>query len=100
MTYLIIVFILQFCIIYIPLLILGKRKKLTDKKITVWSTIMTTIFVEYILDIILSTLLFLIDEYQLQLIDYILLIALVLLCIGDIGCVVFLNKILRNKYLK
>lgn len=100
LAYIIVTLILQFGIIYIPLLILGKRKKLTDKKITVWSTIGTTIFVEYLLNLIVATLLYLIEGYQLQLIDYVLLIALVFICAGDIGLVIFLNKKLRGKFLK
>ena len=90
----VIYFIFQIVIIYLPLTI---KKKVSRDNVLVWSTIWATVFTSECLSIILTIIALLSEGYQLEVIDYILSIMIILLMIANVPLIKFLNNKLIEK---
>ena len=90
----VIYFIFQIVIIYLPLTI---KKKVSRDNVLVWSTIWATVFTSECLSIILTIIALLAEGYQLEVIDYILSIMIILLMIANVPLIKFLNNKLIEK---
>ena len=90
----IIYFIFQVLVIYVPLLI---KKKVNRDKVLVWSTIWATLFTSSCISILLTILELINAGYTMTTIDYIISIGIVLIIICNIPTIKLFNKLLMKK---